>query len=76
LNIVQKLVHHALAWNILQRRDTEQLHLAANIGKPHTRNPALATVAGVNVRWAVVVGEYVDHSPSGFRDKHPTHSRI
>jgi hypothetical protein len=75
LNVIQKLVHHALERNVLQRRDTDQLHLAADVGKSHTRNPALAAVSGMNVWWAVIVGEYIDHGPSGFGYEHPTHGR-
>ena len=40
-----------------------------------TRNPALAAVSGMNVWWAVIVGEYIDHGPSGFGYEHPTHGR-
>ena len=29
----------------------------------------------MNVRRTVIVGEYIDHGPSGFRDEHPTDSR-
>jgi hypothetical protein len=52
--VIQKLVHHALERNVLQRRDTDQLHLAADLGKSHARNPALAAVSGMNVWWAVI----------------------
>jgi hypothetical protein len=76
LNVVQEPIHHALRRNIRQRCDADQLDHGADVGKSHPRNPTLAAVPGVNVRWAVIVGKHVNHGPSGFGDEHPAHDRI
>jgi hypothetical protein len=50
LNIAQEAVHHALKRNVLDRDDADELHRTAEIGESHARDPAIATVAGVDVR--------------------------
>jgi hypothetical protein len=51
-----------------------QLYRVVDVRKSHARNSTLATVPGVNVWRAVIVGKYVDHCPSAFGDKHPAHN--
>src|SRR5579875_2877527 len=76
LNVIEEPVYHALRRHVPQRSDADQHNRGVDMGKSHTRHPALAMVSSVNVRRAVIVGKHVDRGPSGLGDKHLAHGWI